>query len=147
MPTPITRTSYPRSQSTLKAGGNVVLAGLFSVDLTIAEAKQFFFESWGFSWDLVNPGSTELVKNPQNQLTKKHQDFPEATNEGKVALGGIEPTMAVYRPKGASYWNSRTNNYRSSVIFADVGQGHLGFIGYDHFDGHVQDVTLAMLGL
>ena len=45
------------------------------------------------------PGSTELVKNPQNQLTKKHQDFPEATNEGKVALAGIEPTMAVHRPK------------------------------------------------
>jgi len=130
-----------------KAGGNVVFGGLFSVDLTIVEVKQFFFESWGFSWDLVNPGSTELVKNPQNQLTKKHQDFPEATDEGKVALAGIEPTMAVYRPKGASYWNSRTNNYQSSVVFADVGQGHLGFIGYDHFEGHVRDVTLAMLGL
>ena len=101
----------------------------------------------GLLLGLVNPGSTELVKNPQNQLTKKHQDFPEATDEGKVALGGIEPTMAVYRPKGASYWNSRTNNYRLSVIFADVGQEHLGFIGYDHFDGHVQDVALAMLGL
>lgn len=130
-----------------KAGGNVIFAGLFSVGLDMVEAKQFFFESWGFSWDLVNPGSTELVKNPQNQLTKKHQDFSEATDEGKVALAGIEPTMAVYRPESASYWNSRTNNYQSSVVFADVGQGHLGFIGYDHFDGHVRDVTLAMLGL
>ena len=100
-------------------GGNVVFAALLSADLTIIEAEQFFFESWSFCWDLVNLGSTELVKNPHNQLTKKYQDSPDTTDEDRVALAGMEPTMAMYRPNDASYWTSRMN-YRSCVVSAEV---------------------------
>ncbi|KAF9485618.1 hypothetical protein BDN70DRAFT_533975 [Pholiota conissans] len=137
-----------------KNGGTVVFASTFGSSVAPVKFKPFFQNNWGLKWEMKLIFDEEifsLTRNFESPLFqgKKAKDIklPKSVRLKGVQIQGIEKPMAVYFPSAKELWNPETNVYAASILFAEVADGHLGYLGTTQMDGEARNIIYAMFGL
>ncbi|KAF8643577.1 hypothetical protein AX16_008965 [Volvariella volvacea WC 439] len=111
-----------------------------------------FFRKLGLNWEPGTISLTETVLEPngKNTLTKSNPGLPRHYPvERTHHVRGIKPEQAVYVPKkGAHGYKPLAQITEAAVAYADVGKGHLGFVGHSNEDNEgTTAIVMAMLKL
>jgi hypothetical protein len=138
-----------------KNGGTVVFGSTFSATITSTQFKPFFHQNWGLEWEIRTMLNEEisLKRNFESPLFqgKKAKDIklPKTMRPRDVqVITGITKPMAVYFPSTRKeFWNPETNVYAASILYADVVDGHLGYLGTTNVDGETRNIIYTMFGL
>ncbi|KAF8186347.1 hypothetical protein BJ912DRAFT_971462 [Pholiota molesta] len=129
-----------------KNGGTIVFGSTFSATITSTQFKPFFHQNWGLEWE---------IKTMFNEEISLKRNFESPLFQGKKAKDiklpktmRITKPMAVYFPSTRKeFWNPETNVYAASILYADVADGHLGYIGTTNVDGETRNIIYTMFGL
>ncbi|KAI9696608.1 MAG: hypothetical protein M1836_005627 [Candelina mexicana] len=127
----------------VRAGGTAVLATLFSSFVRPNDLTNWFRASWDLPWQ----------SGGYHRTTLDQAGLPENYSQKAVFLKNVTNDTAVYLPSR----NSRTESHvfspepldcqQTPVVFAEVGEGWLGYIGDVNNESGSQAVVLAMCGL
>ncbi|KAJ3506954.1 hypothetical protein NLJ89_g6573 [Agrocybe chaxingu] len=134
-----------------KNGGTLVFARFFSHRASTTQFRPFFQKNWGLEWDLCPSREDAVVaKNSKNDLIQADKESKLSNSfrlEGTY-VDGIRQEMAVYSAQNrADLWKPKEEVVKSAVVYAQVEQGHLGYIGVNNLDGDFRSIFFAMLGL
>ncbi|KAF8955564.1 hypothetical protein BDZ97DRAFT_2080546 [Flammula alnicola] len=135
-----------------KNGGTLVFGWLFCKLVTLTQFRPLFRDNWGLDWDMVgvHPQEVKVERNPENTLFKGKEDLklPNAFRLSGIHIKGLTQSMAVYRAQNRpNFWQPQDNIFVSSVIFAEVEKGHIGYIGSSSLDDESRSIFYAMVGL
>ncbi|KAJ7700825.1 hypothetical protein B0H17DRAFT_1195671 [Mycena rosella] len=108
-------------------------AALLAHLVAAPETDTFFRDGWGLSWTRSAYHRVTFALNRDTVLAA-------ACSMKTVQLSGIPAAAALYREPGA-------RATEAPVVFAEVGAGHLGYIGDINAEDVSQAVVLAMFGL
>ncbi|KAJ7144967.1 hypothetical protein C8R43DRAFT_891071 [Mycena crocata] len=145
----------------VKAGGTVVFGGSFKLfvnnkqtDVTVAQLEAFFQRGWGLPWQLGPNRATErklLSLNTGHKLMGGTPELPVSIGVAGVHLKGVRADTALYLPSGHSQLDiakfRASNLTETPIAFAEIGKGHLGFIGDSGGDTAITEVLRIMFRL
>lgn len=144
-----------------KSGRPVVFGGTFGATMLFPEFPKFF-GSWGVQWKAAAYTKDEFAYNPAvNSLFKEDSRLPPSLPYMKgVYLMDFGQENAVYLQhierddaeddaddEFTASSNHRKQPIKSPVVYARVGKGWLGYIGFVNAEEVETDVVLAMLRL
>ncbi|KAH9483570.1 putative mitochondrial import receptor subunit tom70 [Psilocybe cubensis] len=135
-----------------KQGGTVVFGCVFSRLVSLSQFRPLFWNNWELDWEMfMGEEDAVVAKNAKNPLASK-LDQLKAPNtfqlDGANYVRGITSSMAVYIPqKRQRLWKPADGNFSSSIVYTDVGKGHLGFIGVSIMDENIRAIFYSMIGL
>ncbi|KAJ7491054.1 hypothetical protein FB451DRAFT_630247 [Mycena latifolia] len=130
----------------VKAGGTVVLGDVFSAMISGPEMEAFFRDGWGLPWKMASYTRATFVLN--RHTNKRAAASPGLVNSymmKAVLLSGVPAAAALYLPSEESpHFIDRAE---TPLVFAEVGQGRLGYVGDVNSEEGSTSAILAMFGL
>ena len=154
----ITEKKYAKLISKLveyaKAGGTVVVGGSFSTFVRPRDNDAFFKKAWGQNWKMGSYHRTTFFLNPSRpSRLLVGPRLPASYSMKTVHLKDVAPESVVYGPTAESrtqsmvFPASSVDLDEAPVVYTQVGQGFLGYIGDVNGESESTNVILAMLGL
>ncbi|KAK0458618.1 uncharacterized protein EV420DRAFT_1543418 [Desarmillaria tabescens] len=137
-----------------KAGGCVVVGGMFSGNISRTDMGRFFGSSWGLPWRMGSYHRTTFARNEEHNAVKQNPSLPSSYSMKAVHLSGVDLSTAVYKATTNSRIESLVfaatpvqNLAESPVAQTRVGNGYFGYLGDVNGEDLSTPVVLAMLGL
>ena len=133
-----------------KNGGKLIFGGWFSGNVTLTEFRPFFRDNWGLNWDLKGSQYATMTKNNKNPLVKTLDDskLPGPFYADGISIDGISQSEAVYTAQNMPHWWSpKRKIFQSTVAYAGVEKGHIGYIGFGNQNKETSSIIYAMLSL
>ena len=135
----------------VRGGGTAILATHFSSFVRPPDMNRWFRESWGLPWQTGDYHRTTVHLNTKCHWTRA--GLPEHYSQKAVFLQDVSKDGAVYLASESSRTESHVfapesvSQEQTPVVFAQVGEGWLGYIGDVNNEVASQKVLLAMCGL
>ncbi len=156
----ITCPEHARVLSTLveyaRAGGTVVLGTDFSNHFPLSAGRSFF-GAWGLPWDLGSYHRTTFAVNPDGVPVPLDASALASTFSMKALhVKGAAREHTVYLPTAESHVQSLVFfpqpitgelAQESPVVFARIGEGHLGYVGDVNGEQGSTRVLIEMCGV
>ncbi|KAJ7491056.1 hypothetical protein FB451DRAFT_1361732 [Mycena latifolia] len=142
-----------------RAGGTVVLGGSFTLfvrnaqtDVADAQLAAFFRKGWGVAWRAgARPAARKtLALNARHGLAGGTGPgaLPGAYSVTGLHLKGVSADDALYLPSEVDSAGLRGSDLvETPVVFAQLGKGHLGFVGDAGAESETPKILAAMFGL
>lgn len=137
-----------------KAGGTVVLCGLFSGICSPTVMEKHFQNVWGLPWTVGSFNRTIFSLNKQRPARLQHKsDLPSEIEMKAVRIKGAAKEDVVYSTTPDSMMEhlamaqSAHKPDEAAVVFTPIGNGYLGYIGDVGAESDTTDIVLAMCGL
>ncbi|KAJ7084842.1 hypothetical protein B0H15DRAFT_383077 [Mycena belliarum] len=128
-----------------RAGGTVVLGGAFSSLIERPVMEAFFQNGWGVSWRVASYTRSTFVLNRRTALAESAvKQLQNAYVMKAVTLTGVPTAASLYLPGDESHIADPTE---TPVVFAEVGNGRLGYVGDVSSGEGSMSAILAMFGL
>lgn len=136
-----------------KAGGTVVIGGLFCSFISPPEMDAFF-HGLGTSWKMASYHRTTFSLNQASTLAKCNPSLTASYSMKAVHLKNVPSTDAVYVSTEDSHLESHvfpahqiTDHSDVPVVYSKVGLGHVGYVGDVNAEKSSTTAILAMLKL
>ncbi|KAK0210178.1 hypothetical protein DFS33DRAFT_1250740, partial [Desarmillaria ectypa] len=133
-----------------KAGGCVVVGGMFSGNISGTDMACFF----GLPWRMGSYHRTTFTRNEEHSTVKQNLSLPSSYSMKAVHLSGVDSSTALYKATTKSRIESLVFAATPVQILAEApaaqtrfGTGYLGYLGDVNAEEESTDVVLAMLGL
>ncbi|SJL04759.1 uncharacterized protein ARMOST_08129 [Armillaria ostoyae] len=137
-----------------KAGGCVVVGGMFSGNINGTDMGRFFGSSWGLPWRMGSYHRTTFSRNEENSTVKQNPSLPSSYSMKAVHLSGVDSSVALYKATMNSRVESLVfaatpvqNLAEAPVAQTRVGKGYFGYLGDVNGEDLSTPVVLAMLGI
>ncbi|KAK0227915.1 hypothetical protein IW262DRAFT_1347813 [Armillaria fumosa] len=137
-----------------KAGGCVVIGGMFSNNISGTDMARFFGSSWGLPWRMGSYHRTTFNRNEEHSTVKQNPSLPFSYSMKAVHLSGVDSSMALYKATMNSRIESLVfaaapvqNLAETPVAQTRVGKGYFGYLGDVNGEDLSTPVVLAMLGI
>lgn len=125
-----------------RAGGIVVIGGLFSSCVNLANVDALF-HAWGFPWKKAGYRRSTCALNPATHPGfRSNSSLPISYSMKVLSLKGVALGDIVYKRT-----EDEKINDEGAVIYTRVGDGYLGYIGDVDAEEKSINVILAMCGL
>ena len=138
----------------VKSGGTLVVGGSFSTFVRPTDNDAFFKKAFGLNWKMGSYHRTTFSLNlarPERLL--RGPSLAPSYSMKTVHLKGISRDSVVYGPTAESrtqsmvFAPSAVDLDEAPVVYTQVGQGYLGYIGDVNGEKASTNVILSMLGL
>ncbi|KAK2763721.1 hypothetical protein FQN54_009337 [Arachnomyces sp. PD_36] len=135
-------------------GGTVIFGGLFASSIQPNDMHQFFRRGFGLSWE---PGAYHRTTVHLNQNVARTLDSTRrlrpAYSQKAVFLRNVEHLSALYLPSTDSVTESHVfgptpvaDLSQTPVVWHQLGNGFIGYIGDVNAEEGTDEVALAMCG-
>ncbi|KAJ7184527.1 hypothetical protein C8R46DRAFT_1185926 [Mycena filopes] len=149
--------AYAKNRGVVVIGGSFrTFEGNKPTDVTPTQLEAFFRQSWGLPWKMGARRRADLTLNTHHKRAEEtlaaSNPLPKTWKIREAQhLKGVRADAALYISTGHSQLDP--TGFRASgltetpVAFAEIGKGHLGFVGDLGAENATADVILAMFGL
>ncbi len=132
----------------VNGGGTVVLAGLFSKNMPVDQIDPWFSLDWGLPWQRGPYHRDTMYLNSDSRLKPSGiaLELPSVLGHTAVFLNNVAKDAAVYLPTPEPD-KGKPEDWYTSVAFAKIGKGSLGYVGDVYNAKGTPKVIRAMCGL
>lgn len=136
-------------------GGTVVLGGAFIAQIRPSDLEEYLTRRWNLPWEVGSYHRTTLFLN-EEVVNRPRSGLPSSYSQKAVFLKNVDPDVAWYVATDRSVVESLTHFLlpgpgidllETSVAFAGVGNGWLGYVGDVNGEEGTSAVVLEMFGL
>jgi hypothetical protein len=122
----------------LRGGSTVILMGCFSSSVTIGQFNRFFTRL-GLPWQRGSYHREMVKLRGQVVGDRWASRLPSAYSQKALFVANVE--------RSAMWYAEKENSNEAAVVFANVGEGKLGYVGDVNGEEESEAVVLAMCGL
>ncbi|KAG7453095.1 uncharacterized protein BT62DRAFT_959370 [Guyanagaster necrorhizus] len=123
-----------------KAGGLVVIGGLFSTSISSLEMDGFWLK-WGQPWKMGSYHRETFFRNANNATVQVNPSLSKHYSMKAVYLKNVNSSAAMYKD------SDQSGDIESPAIHTKLGSGYLGYLGDVNAEKSSTNVLLSMLGL